>query len=196
MVHLRPSLNIYVSYFRPELNNFTEPFIIYQTSVSNLTMEYTFCNIDISTVKSKCLIRLRRTQFNVTSDTSYNLLLLISFYSSGSVTDIEEILDRDYVDAYLFFYYSLSHKGYCLIHVKLFIEGGGFLIGGKIYDNHHKFHSLLIPKDILIPFPAVIMLDYHTYNVEIVSKITSTNFTIVVIDFPRFVDDDDGKFII
>ena len=175
IVHLQPSLNIYVSFFKPEINNFTEPLIIYQTSISNLTMENIFCTTDVLSV-FKCMVHLRKTtstdQLNVTS---YNLLLSISFHSSGSVTNIEEILDRDYVNADDVGYMNLYYGGYFLAYANVSEEG--CLLGGNIYDNNNKLHSpLFIPKEILLPFPCIVWLDYDQ-NLEMITKITPNNFT-------------------
>ena len=194
-VHLQPSLNVYVSFFKPEINNFTEPVIIYQTSISNLTMKDAYCSIDTFTLKFKCIVRLRKTsltdQLNVTS---YNLVLLISFHSSGSVTNVEEILDRDFIDADLFFYQTLLYGGYFLGYMKFLKKG--CLGGGNYYDNNNEFYSYFfgLKKHVLLPFPCVIIPNNYVEKiVEMVSEITSTNFTIIAVDPPRFIND--GKFI-
>ena len=85
---LKPSLSVYVRFFDREINNFTKPFIIYQTNANDVILAGADCGPDFIKIEFRCLLYLNRTTSLTT--TTYNFLL-ISFLSSGSVTNIKEI---------------------------------------------------------------------------------------------------------
>ncbi len=200
VVHLQPNLNVYVSFFRPEIYNFTEPFIIYQTTISNITMKKARCLRDYSKFGFNCILKFKKTSsvmmpnhraFRPINLSSYNFLLKISFHSSGSVTDLREILDKDFVYADSVIMYSLYHSGYALIYLN-YTKEGGCLIGGNIYDKDYKWYSpFIIPKNILLPNPCAIIEICNSSIFEMVFKITPNNFTTILIDIPKFIN---GKF--
>src|SRR5581483_11940732 len=94
---LEPSLYVYISFFKPEINQFTDPFIIYQTTKPqnsiSINLKFAECMADTLGVGYQCVLQLR----NITSIDSLNnvygknVVLLISFLSSGSVTGIKKL---------------------------------------------------------------------------------------------------------
>ena len=69
----------------------------------------------------------------------------------------------------------------------------GRLIDGEIFDTNDAFYSPWdIPKNFILPFPYVIIYNYIERKFEIVSSITSKDFTIISSDVPRFINAD-GK---
>src|SRR5947209_1632711 len=106
---LEPHTYVYVNFFEPDINNFTDPFIIYQTSIPNINMKFSMCAADTMGIGYQCVLQLRKIT-SVSTDsvyTGFNLVLLVSFLSSGSVISIKQLLG-DYATADLVIRYPLS----------------------------------------------------------------------------------------
>ncbi|CAG8550524.1 12249_t:CDS:2, partial [Funneliformis mosseae] len=174
---LQPSIIIYVSFFIPEINDFTKPFIIYQTAISNITMKMSMCNPDITKFQYTCVIRL------ITSS-STTKLLLISFLSSGSVIDIQELYNEVYLNAFLVAKSNLYYGGYFMLY---FDDPLGCKFGGEIYDNNDHWYSKL--ENFTIPFPCVSFSNDDENSFEMISEITPNSFTLTTAPLPKFVDD-------
>ena len=57
---MEPSLYVFVNYFRPDDNEFTEPFIIYQTSIPNTIMKAATCTADTVNIGYQCVLQLQK----------------------------------------------------------------------------------------------------------------------------------------
>jgi hypothetical protein len=139
----------------------------------------------------QCILQLRK----ITASTSYyNLVLLVSFLSSGSVTKIK-ILNGAFAAADSITKFALPNGGYLLMYKKTVREAGRLLIDGEIFNNDDVLDSRWdIPENLTIPFPYVVIYNNFEKTFEIISEITQTTFTIISSTFPEF-NNNNGKFI-
>ncbi|RIA93990.1 hypothetical protein C1645_873712 [Glomus cerebriforme] len=179
---LQPSLYVYVNYYKPEFNNFTDPFIIYQTSTPNVSMKFAMCSSDNLGIGYQCVLQLKRDLLN---NDVYNLVLVVSFLSSGSVINISQ-LPVNYGTADVVIKNSLPFGGYLLMH-KNTNQDYSCSIGGDIFDPNNIFSSTWdVPPTFTIPSPCVIIYNFIEKKFEIISNITPTDFTIISTYMPRF----------
>ncbi|CAG8651380.1 2949_t:CDS:2, partial [Funneliformis caledonium] len=175
---LQPSIIIFVSFFNPEINNFTKPFIIYQTAISNITMKWSNCNSDYTKIQYTCVIHLL-------TSSSTTKLLLISFLSSGSINDIKELYNEVLHNDSKVRKSNLYYKGYLMTYY--YDDQFGCKFSGDIYDNNDNWYSKLdLPENIT---KCVGFNNTNENSAEMISEITSNNFTLITIPLPKFVDD-------
>lgn len=150
-------------------------------------MKNAVCLPDYLGIGFKCVIQLRRiTTVNNNFAYGHNLVLSISFLSSGSVTSIEELSDEKFADADLVARTNLYYGGYLLFSKKN--VPNGCLLRGDIYDNNDNLNSTMdIPENFTLPYPCVVINDYIERSLDMISNITSNNFTIITSELPRFI---------
>ncbi|CAG8671683.1 14386_t:CDS:10 [Rhizophagus irregularis] len=193
---LQPSLYIYVNFYKPENENkkLTEPFIIYQTSTPNLSMNFAMCSVDIKGIGYQCVIQLRKTTeidpLNKDIYYGHNLVLIVSFLSSGSVTRIVQ-LTGNYAKADSVVKVPLIYGGYLLMYRNsvLDVDGvQGCLLGGDIFDTNDMFNSTWdIPPNFTIQSPCIFIYNFIYKTFDMIWKITPTDLTIVSTDVPTFL---------
>jgi hypothetical protein len=185
---LQPNLYVYVNFYKPEINKLTEPFIIYQTSIPNIFMTFAMCSVDNLGIGYQCVIQLRKItavdQIN-NAYSGYNLVLIVSFLSTGSVTRIVQ-LSGNYENADTVIKYPLPYGGYLLMYKKS--VQNGCLLGGDIFDPNDVYYSTWdIPQNFAIQSPCIAIYNFINKKFDIIWKITPTNLTIVSADVPRFL---------
>ena len=151
-------------------------------------MKYAVCLPDYLGIGFKCVIQFRKIT-TIDNNTAYgrNYILSISFLSSGSVTNLEELSDEKFATADLVARTDLYYGGYLLFSRKNLQNG--CLLNGDIYDDNNKLNSTLdVPENFTIPYPCIVINDYIEKNLDIISNITTNNFTIITSELPRFVD--------
>lgn len=193
---LQPSLYIYVNFYKPENENkkLTDPFIIYQTSTPNLSMTFAMCSADNMGIGYQCVIQLRKmTEIDPLNNDIYyghNLVLIVSFLSSGSVTRIVQ-LTGNYAKAGLVVKVPLIYGGYLLMYRDSVLDAEGVqgcLLGGDIFDTNDMFNSTWdIPQDFTIQSPCIFIYNFIYKTFDMIWKITPTNLTIVSTDVPTFL---------
>ncbi|CAB5362304.1 unnamed protein product [Rhizophagus irregularis] len=199
---LQPSLYIYVNFYKPENENkkLTEPFIIYQTSTPNLSMNFAMCSVDIKGIGYQCVIQLRKTTeidpLNKDIYYGHNLVLIVSFLSSGSVTRIVQ-LTGNYAKADSVVKVPLIYGGYLLMYRNsvLDVDGvQGCLLGGDIFDTNDMFNSTWdIPPNFTIQSPCIFIYNFIYKTFDMIWKITPTDLTIVSTDVPTFLYIEDSE---
>ncbi|PKY15344.1 hypothetical protein RhiirB3_427529 [Rhizophagus irregularis] len=199
---LQPSLYIYVNFYKPENENkkLTEPFIIYQTSTPNLSMNFAMCSVDDKGIGYQCVIQLRKTTeidpLNKDIYYGHNLVLIVSFLSSGSVTRIVQ-LTGNYAKADLVVKVPFVYGGYLLMYKNsvLGVDGvRGCLLRGDIFDTNDMFNSTWdIPPDFTIQSPCIIIYNFIYKTFDMIWKITPTDLTIVSTDVPTFLYIEDSE---
>ena len=187
---LEPSLYIYVSFFNPEINKFTDPFIIYQTAKpqnsTSINLRAAMCSPDFLGVGYQCVLQLINITSVDSSNNGYgkNVVLLVSFLSSGSVTGIKK-LTGNFESADLVIRTPLPEGGYLLMHRNRLSDG--CLIGGDIYDPADKFNKIWdIPDNFVIPLPCIVIYNHGARRFEIISDIKPNNFSITYSDITGF----------
>jgi hypothetical protein len=201
-MELQPSLYVYVNFYKPEINNFTEPFIIYHTSVPNVFMNSAMCMADNWGIGFQCVIHLRkRTAIDPLDNNIYyghNLVLIISFLSSGSVTNIVQ-LSGSYEKADMAIKYALPYGGYLLMYKNSVYDAQGVpgcLLGGEVFDSNDKFNSTWdVPQGFTIQSPCVTIYNFIYRRFESIWRITPTDLTIVSTDVPKILPID-GEYVI
>ena len=183
---LNPSLNVYVRFFKPEINKFTKPFIIYQT-IANVSVMDVSCTPDFIRVEFKCLLFLQRN-----TSTSYNFML-ISFLSSGSIISAEEIQTDDANSKKFPIFLNLLYGGYLFIYINP-LDNGSCVLGGQILDNNNVFYSKWNFPSSIMPSPCFIIQDSSENKVYVVSEFSLNSITIITSNLPKFIND--GKVII
>ncbi|GBC02683.1 hypothetical protein RclHR1_04750011 [Rhizophagus clarus] len=193
---LQPTLYVYVNFYKPEINDFTEPFIIYQTSIPNIFMTFAMCSVDNLGIGYQCIIQLRKITSTNPLNNEYfghNLVLDVSFLSSGSVTRIVQ-LSGNYEKADVVIKYPLTYGGYLLMYKNS--AQNGCLLGGDIFDPNDIYYSTWdIPQNFIIQSPCISIYNFIYMRFESIWKITPTDLTIVSTDVPRFILFDGENFI-
>ncbi|CAB4440370.1 unnamed protein product [Rhizophagus irregularis] len=178
----------------------TEPFIIYQTSTPNLSMNFAMCSVDDKGIGYQCVIQLRKTTeidpLNKDIYYGHNLVLIVSFLSSGSVTRIVQ-LTGNYAKADLVVKVPLVYGGYLLMYRNSVLDVNGVqgcLLGGDIFDTNDMFNSTWdIPPDFTIQSPCIIIYNFIYKTFDMIWKITPTDLTIVSTDVPTFLYIEDSE---
>ena len=186
---------VYVNYFRPNINKFTDPFIIYETSIPNVVLKYAACTTDTVEFGYQCVLHLRKITITDQMNNVYNgsnSVLLVSFLSSGSVTKIKKLYG-DFATADAVAKFALPNGGYLLMYRKT-VDPFYLLIYGEIFNPDDVFHSRWdIPTNFIIPFPYVVIYNNVQKTFETISEITPKYFTIISSSIPRF-NNNNGKF--
>jgi len=156
-------------------------------------MKAAMCAADTMGIGYQCILQLRKiTSVELSSIYDNNMVLLVSFLSSGSVTGIKQ-LSGNFESANLVIRHPLTFGGYLLMYFKDIQTGR--LIDGEIFDTNDIYNSPWdIPENFVIPFPYVIIYNFIKKKFEIISSITQKSFTIISSDVPRFINAD-GEYI-
>ncbi|RIA83591.1 hypothetical protein C1645_785968 [Glomus cerebriforme] len=182
--NLQPSLYVYANFYSPDMNEFTDPFIVYTTNVQDMILTNVICVPDTLGIGYKCILQLQKT----TLPNSSHSFLLISFRSSGSIDTLETLGSSN---ADLAVRTNLYYGGYLLLYKSKNTLQNSCKISGNIYDNNNLFNSTF--DSIILPNPCVIIDNYIDDRIEMISNISSTNFILSSFDLPKFIND--GEYI-
>ncbi|CAI2172372.1 20074_t:CDS:2 [Funneliformis geosporum] len=154
-----------------------------------LWIKYDPPNFKYNHAKCKMQSRLYENSIHMCySSSSITKLLLISFLSSGSVIDIIELNNEIYHNAQSVGKLNLYSKGYLLYYMKKDLSGCEY--GGDIYDDNDNWYSKLeLPENFTIQNPCFAFNNEVEEGFEMISKITTNNFTMITASLPKFVDD-------
>ena len=122
--------------------------------------------------------------------------MLISFLSSGSVLNIEEIpIDANSPQSPAFL--ILPYGGYLVVYnnkpnnTTSVVES--FLLTGYILDDKGKLSSEWSFPFETLPAPCIPFYNKVNNDIHIISEITPNNLTIITSNIQKFIDD--GKLI-
>ncbi|CAG8581074.1 14888_t:CDS:2, partial [Dentiscutata heterogama] len=186
---------VYISLFYFDSSKF-QTFLIYQTPISNLSLQQSNCGMSVSGSGIMCFLA-----FQNTSNPSATILLKINFLSSGGVSEIKRSQDT----SQLFTSQNLETNllilpwgGFSLINIDKNCSWYGYILGNdfNLYSNWSLPQPLGLPKEMcdLAESTSNVLWSITTQNkMYVVSGYNETNWGLINADFPALMPVNDFK---
>ncbi|CAJ0841764.1 14638_t:CDS:10 [Entrophospora sp. SA101] len=199
----QPPISIYVSLIYPNKDEIVGPFLVYQTTDINLSIDYLHCASAITSSRYMCIVKL-----TVKNKKHKAYWMKISFLSDGAVTGTEP-LEFNHIPDFTGSYLTILFYGGFLFNVisPSEIYKNKYTIHGYLLDNNLKINSILdLPSNLTVPSfsiskslgPPTLNRNYgiftqnNTFIAIIPNENDNKNWQLISTEVSKFLPDDKG----
>ncbi|CAJ0756698.1 11286_t:CDS:10 [Entrophospora sp. SA101] len=203
----QPPISIYVSLIYPNKDEIVGPFLVYQTTDINLSIDYLHCASAITSSRYMCIVKL-----TVKNKKHKAYWMKISFLSDGAVTGTEP-LEFNHIPDFTGSYLTILFYGGFLFNVisPSEIYKNKYTIHGYLLDNNLKINSILdLPSNLTVPSfsiskslgPPTLNRNYgiftqnNTFIAIIPNENDNKNWQLISTEVSKFLPDDSANSIL
>ncbi|GBC09383.1 hypothetical protein RclHR1_08810002 [Rhizophagus clarus] len=179
---------IYMNFIKPTMK-VDGPFLLYQTAIPNLDIDY-ICDAAYTSTGGMCLLKIRKIKHNETSKLH---LLKISFQNSGSVSSVNKFINPmgiNDTDNIMFNY--LYYGGYLVRIFNKIENSDNSIVQGIMLDSDGNYNGTWNFPQNLILSPGNPLTTYRSGLMILGYNENEYTWKLLLADMPKFIPDDCG----